>query len=55
MARPNKEYKNVNCKVDKEIAESLEVFVKETGLTKTATVEKALKFYIEQYKKTGKI
>lgn len=25
------------------------------GLSKTATVEKALKMYIEHYKKTGKI
>lgn len=55
MGRQNKEYKNLNCKMDKQIIESLEKFVEETGLSKTATVEKALKMYIEYYYKTGKI
>ena len=41
--------------MDKQIIESLEKFVEETGLSKTATVENALKMYIEYYYKTGKI
>lgn len=53
--REQKIYKNVNCKIEKSVAEMLEKFVKKTGLTKTATVEKALKEYIEKYDKTGKI
>ena len=55
MARASKEYKNLNCKVDKEVSDKLENFIEDTGLSKTATVEKALKMYIEHYKKTGKI
>ena len=42
-------------KVDKEVSDLLEKFIADTGLSKTATVEKALKMYIEHYKKTGKI
>ena len=53
--REQKIYKNVNCKIEKSVAEMLEKFVKKTGLTKTTTVEKALKEYIEKYDKTGKI
>ena len=55
MARPAKEYKVINCKIDKGIAEKLDKFSADTGLPKTATVEKALKMYIEHYTKTGKI
>lgn len=58
MARqknPNKASKNLNCKIDKSVSDMLEKFIEDTGLSKTATVEKALKMYIEQYKKTGKI
>ena len=55
MPRPAKEYKVLNCKIDKEIAEQLDAFSADTGLPKTATVERALKMYIAHYKKTGKI
>lgn len=55
MARASKEYKNLNCKVDKEVSDLFEKFIADTGLSKTATVEKALKMYIEHYKKTGEI
>ncbi len=54
MARASKEYKNLNCKIDKEVSDKLEKFIEETKLSKTATVEKALMMYIEHYKKTGK-
>ena len=54
MARQAKDFKNLNCKVDKEVSDLLEKFIADTGLSKTATVEKALKMYIEHYKKTGR-
>lgn len=55
MARQAKDFKNFNCKVDKEVSDLLEKFIADTRLSKTATVEKALKMYIEHYKETGKI
>ena len=55
MARQGKDSKNLNCKVDKKVSDLLEKFIEDTGLSKTATVEKALRMYIEHYKKTGKI
>ena len=55
MPRPAKEYKVINCKIDKDIAEQLDKFSDDTGLSKTATVEKALKMYIAHFNKTGKI
>ena len=55
MARQNKDYKNLNCKVDKEVSDMLEKFIEKTGMSKTSTVERALKEYIEKYNRTGKI
>ena len=55
MAQKSKEFKNLNCKVDIKVSDELEKFIEETKLSKTATVEKALKMYIEHYNKTGKI
>lgn len=55
MARQAKDFKNLNCKVDKEVSDLLEKFIADTGLSKTATVEKALDEYINKYNKTGKI
>ena len=55
MARQAKDFKNLNCKVDKKVSDSLEKFIADTGLSKTATVEKALDEYINKYNKTGKI
>lgn len=54
MAQKTKDFKNLNCKVDIKVSDELEKFIKETKLSKTATVEKALMMYIEHYKKTGK-
>lgn len=51
----NKAYKNLNCKIDKTLSDKLEKFIKDTRLSKTATVEKALDAFIERYNKTGKI
>ncbi len=55
MPKITKEYKVINCKLDKEIADMLEEFSKKTGITKTAAIEKALKKYIDEYNKTGKL
>ena len=50
-----KEYKNLNCKIDKSVSDKLEKFIADTKLSKTATVERALEEYINKYNKTGKI
>ena len=42
MPQHKKDFKLLNCKIDKKIAEDLEKFVADTGLSKTITVEKAL-------------
>lgn len=55
MGRNKKDTRNLNCKVDKEVFNNLEQFVQETGLSKTITVEKALKMYLKNYNDTGKI
>ena len=51
----NKASKNLNCKIDKSVSDMLENFIEDTKMSKTATVEKALQMYIEQYRKTGRI
>lgn len=55
MPRMKKDYKNICCKIEKEISDKLENFIKETKLSKTATLEKALEEYIDKYNSTGKI
>lgn len=55
MARANKEYKNLNCKIEKSVSDKLEKFVEDTKMSKTATVERALTEFINKYNKTGKI
>lgn len=55
MARPSKEYKVFSGRIYKESAEKLNQINKETGLPKTAIVEKAIDMYYEHYKKTGKV
>jgi len=50
-----KDFKNLNCKIDKSISNLLEQFVEQTRMTKTAAVENALQMYIEHYNETGKI
>ena len=55
IARASKEYKNLNCKIDKEVSDKLEKFIEDTKMSKTATVERALTEFIEKYNKTGKI
>jgi len=46
-----KDYKMLNCKLNRTISDDLEAAARKSGLSKTAVVEKALKTYIEQYYK----
>lgn len=55
MPQRKKDYKLINCKIEREIAERLEKFTEETGLSKTVSIEKALIRYLDNYDKTGKI
>lgn len=50
-----KDYRAVSLKLDKSIDERLVKFCTETRMTRTATIEKALEKYLEEFKKTGKI
>ena len=52
--KSDKEYKNVNCKIDVKIVEEFENICEETGLTKTKALERAMLAYIKKYKETGK-
>lgn len=55
MPRVKKPHQVLNIKIDINLAEKMDKFISETGLTKTATVERALKQYFEKYDQTGKI
>lgn len=56
MAREKtKEYVAFNCKLDKQASDKLDTICKETGLSKTAAVERAIAAYFEQFKKTGRV
>lgn len=55
MPRALKEHRAINCKIEKEAYDMLESFITKTGLTKTVTVEKALKAYISTYNRTGRL
>lgn len=55
MARPHKEQEMLHCRLDKRIAEMLNKFSEETGLTKTKAVERAVERYIKSYEETGRV
>ena len=55
MAKQRKDYKNINCKIEKSIVDKLEKMCDKTKLTKTAIVENALLMYMQHYDKTGRI
>lgn len=55
MKKPLKEGVTLNCKLDKKTDQLLTEFCQATGMSKTATVERALRAYIESYNKTGKV
>ena len=54
MARPKKEASLLHCRLDKKLSDELNVLCAGTGLTRTAAVERALRMYIEEFKKTGR-
>lgn len=53
MARPNKDSITINIRMEKEIAEKLEEFSKNAGMTKTIVIERAVKEYIEKHKESN--
>lgn len=49
MARAKKDGQYINCYIEKEIANVLEKYCNETGLTKTVAIERILGKYFEEY------
>ena len=53
--RESKDYKVLNCKLEKNVADKLEEVCQKTSLSKTAVTERSIQMYYEHYKKTGKV
>jgi len=53
MARPkkDKQTRSINMRIDKEVFDLLDDVSEKTGITKTAIMEKALRYYLELNKK----
>lgn len=51
MPRQKKEWKNLNLKLDAQVSDRLEDYVNETGLTKTAALERILTQYFDEREK----
>ncbi len=51
MPRQKKENESLNIRLDKALSEQLAEHCRETGITKTFVVEKALSMYFKDYKK----
>lgn len=49
MTRPKKDGKLLSMKLDATIHENLELFCKESGMTKTMAIEKILERYFANY------
>lgn len=49
MNKTKKASRTVHCQVDQEVADALDYFAKNTGMTKTAIVEKSLMEYIQSW------
>ncbi len=55
MSRIKKDGKNLNCIIDREIFEQLEIYCNEVGQTKTMAVERILKqFFSDYYRRKAK-
>lgn len=50
MAQNKKQFKLHSVKLDADLAERLEAFCKETGLTKTAVIERGIEHYMDVYR-----
>ena len=46
MARKKKEYANVGIKMEKSVSDKLDKYCEESGMSKTAVIERAVKSYI---------
>ena len=55
MGREKKEYEKITVNLKKEISVMLKAISGETGLTKTAVIERAVAAYHKAYQKTGRI
>lgn len=55
MSRARKDSRAISCNLEAKIADELDNFLIETGLSKTVAIEKALRMYLDNYNKTGKI
>ena len=55
MSMPKKEYIRISLRLDKDVAEALEKMANETGITKTAIIEKSVMQFVDNYNKTGKL
>ena len=49
MPRPKKDYRVLNAKLDKTISDRLEKYCELEGRTKTTSVERILKEYLDDY------
>ena len=49
MARPRKDGKSLNIKLESHVAEELELYCEETGQTKTVAVERILSSAFKEY------
>lgn len=49
MARERKDGQRVSLLMDREVAERLEQFCKDSGLSKTSAIEKALSAFMDNY------
>lgn len=50
--RQKKDSVNFSCKLDKNIAEKVDIMVERTGLTKTSVIEQAVKAYYKEFEKS---
>lgn len=51
MARTKKDGRSLNCVIDREIFEQLELYCNDVGQTKTMAVERILRQYFSDYYK----
>lgn len=50
MARKKKEYANVGIKMEKSVSDQLDKYCEESGMSKTAVIERAVRSYIKAEK-----
>ena len=55
MRRKRKIWVNLSMKINKDVAEKLEMMNADTGIPKTIIVEKAVSEYVDRYLETGKL